>query len=125
MLQLAYVKGSNIRLNVSVNSTDLQGVECFLWHTKALWSQQVIREMVRLRLRASVFFDDGQRQLIADKRILHWRKTRKSILKMAELYRVINLARVYIYRIVFCGSLKFKQERGFSEHAGIISLQGY
>jgi hypothetical protein len=37
---------------------------------------------------------------------------------MAALCRVIYLPRVYIYRNEFCGSLKFKLELGFSEHAG-------
>jgi hypothetical protein len=77
-------------------STDLQGVECFLWHPKALWSQQVIRDMVRLLLRIFVFCDNGQCQLITDKRFLYWRKARKYILKMAALYRVIYLTRVDI-----------------------------
>jgi len=40
-----YVNGRTIWLNVRVNSTDLQGGECFLWNAKALWSQQVIRGM--------------------------------------------------------------------------------
>jgi hypothetical protein len=61
-----------------------------------IWSQQVIREMGRFRLRTCNFFDNGQRQLIRDERNLYWRKTRKHVLKMAELYRVVHLPSVYV-----------------------------
>jgi len=76
-----YVNGSTIWLNVRVNSTDLQGGECILWNAKPLWSQQVIRGMLRLPLRTFVIFNNGQGQLITDKWILYWRKTRKYTLK--------------------------------------------
>ena len=112
------VNGSTIWLNVSVNSTDLQVGERPLWHPKALWSQQVIREVGRLIVRTFLFFNNGQGKLITDKWILYWSKTTKGILKMAALYRVIHLPRVYTYRTVFCVSLNFKQEGGFSERAG-------
>ena len=92
----SYANGSIFRSTVRVNSTDLQGGEYFLWHPKALWSQQVICEVLSLILRTFSFFNNGQRKLITDKWILYWRKTIKAILKMAALYRLIHLTRVYI-----------------------------